>query len=303
MVDIVHHAVIGTAGAVAAAALGHPDFGVAFLLASLVPDLDVLFVAIGKTRFLRLHQGATHSFAGIAAISVVGSVVTSLATGGGFLEIVGGFVAGMSVHVVLDLLNTFGVMLLWPFSRRRFCADAFFFIDLWVLLASVGTLVGLLVGCPPLTSIVGWASFVVAYAAFKTACRLAVRRRFGSETEVPSGVRPLRWFVTRRGVDDTFIGGPCVWVSTVDLPSFREHGRAWYRAPSQELLDELRTGELYPDLEGSLKRFMPVKIKRVGSREIVVTSRCVAVPNFGNRYGETTSEVHSGRVVRETARI
>lgn len=303
MVDIVHHAVIGAAGDIAATALGYPIFGTAFLLASIVPDLDVLFVLLGKTRFLRLHQGATHSFAGIVAISLIIAVSLSLASGGGFLEMLGGFVAGMSLHVVLDLLNTFGVMLLWPFCKRRFCADAFFFVDLWVLLASAGTLAALLAGCPPIPSIVGWTAFILAYSLFKTACRLAIRRRLGTETEVPSGIHPLRWFVTRRGIDDTFFEGPCVWASTVDLPSFREHRRICYRMPSQELLDELRTGKLYPDLEASLKRFMPVKIKRVGSREVLVISRCVAVPNFGNRYGETKSEVHSGKVVHETSRI
>jgi uncharacterized protein (DUF1810 family)/membrane-bound metal-dependent hydrolase YbcI (DUF457 family) len=264
VVDIVHHGVVGAAGVLAANALGYPDFGVAFLLASLAPDLDVLFVTLGKARFLRLHQGATHSLLGQAAISIFGAALMSFSTGGDFPEMLGGFAAGAALHVVLDLLNTFGVMLLWPFCKRRFCADAFFFIDVWVLAASLGTLAGLLVGCPPLASIVAWVAFVVVYAALKIICRLAIRHRLGTDTEIPSGVHPLRWFVTYRGVDDTFVKGPCIWAATVSLPSFEQHRRAWYRAPSQELLDELRTGELYRDLEASLRRFTPVKIKRVG---------------------------------------
>lgn len=303
MVDIVHHAVVGVAGAVAANALGHSDFGIAFAVGSLAPDLDVLFVALGRSRFLRLHQGATHSFLGMALISALSAALLFLGTGGGYFELLAGFLAGMAIHVGLDLLNTFGVMLLWPISSRRICADAFFFIDVWVLLASVLTLAGLLLGCPPMASIAGWVSFVAGYAALRTIGRLAIRRRFGTETEVPSGVHPLRWFVTRSGRDDGFVNKECVWTSTVDLPAFREHGALWYRTPNHSLLEQLRTGPLYRDLEASLRRFMPVKIERIGSQEIVVLSRCVAVPNFGNRYGETVSEIHSGKVVHETARI
>lgn len=302
MVDIVHHAIVGAAGAVAASALGHPDFGAAFLVASLVPDLDVLFVVLGKSRFLRLHQGATHSAVGIAVLSVLGGLAIAAATGAGACEAVLGFLAGMSLHVALDLLNTFGVMLLWPLCSRRFSADAFFFVDVWVLLASLLTLAGLLAGCPPTAAVAGWGSFVIAYSILRTVGRVAIRRRLGTETEVPSGVHPLRWFVTRSGVDDGSVGGPCVWASTVDLPFFRETSKKWFRQPSDELLRELRTGPLYADLEAALKRFMPVRIERTGSMSIVV-SRCVAVPNFGNRYGETRSEIDRGKVVHETARI
>jgi hypothetical protein len=64
----------------------------------------------------------------------------------------------------------------------------------------------------------------------------------------------------------------------------------------------LRTGPIFADLEHALKLFVPVKVV-VDGDTMVVTSRCVAVPNFGNTYGLTVSKILDGRVVDEISHL
>jgi inner membrane protein len=39
---------------------------------------------------------------------------------------------GVALHVLFDLVNSFGVVLLWPFTPRRFELASVFIIDLWI---------------------------------------------------------------------------------------------------------------------------------------------------------------------------
>jgi inner membrane protein len=294
MVDIVHHGIIGVAGAGVASALGQPEMAVGFLLGSLLPDLDVLFIALGKSRFLRLHQGVTHSLAGIPVIGALAAAIFASLAGISFVPMAMGIIAGMALHVILDLMNTFGVRILWPLPRR-ISLDAFFFIDAYVLGASLLFAWAAWFGSHPVAAAAAWAGLVSAYAA----ARVLQRRRIVAEhrltTAVPSGIFPLTWFVTRRehGLVRTGVveglGGCLRWTGTV-------------AEADQTTLAVLRTGPAFADLEAALKMFVPVSVAAEGETKVVL-SRCVAVPNFGNRYGETRSVIAAGKVISEDSRI
>lgn len=292
MVDIVHHGIIGVAGAGVASSLGQPEIAAGFLLGSLLPDLDVLFIVLGKSRFLRLHQGMTHSLLGIP---VLGGLAAALFAGLGgipFAPLVIGIVAGMIVHVLLDLMNTFGVRILWPLPQRV-SLDAFFFIDIYVLAASLIFAAAAWEGSHPVGAAVSWAAFVSAYAA----ARFFRRRRMVAEhrllTAVPSGINPRTWFVTKREAG-------AIRTGVVEGAGLRWTGAVSEASP--EIIGELRKGPLFSDLEAALKLFVPVSVSTDGATTTVV-SRCVAVPNFGNRYGETRSVIAGGKVISEDSRI
>ena len=59
--DIVHHAAIGGIGALALASRDLEVAALAFVAASVLPDLDIAFMVGGKRAYLRNHQGPTHS--------------------------------------------------------------------------------------------------------------------------------------------------------------------------------------------------------------------------------------------------
>ena len=294
MVDVVHHTIVGSAGAAGAHALGHDDVALGFLLGSILPDLDVLFVMLGKSTFLRLHQGVTHSILGMPLLSLLAAALPSSAIDAGFVDVFVGCLAGMVVHVGLDLLNTFGVRVFWPLPARV-SLGAFFFIDVYVLAASASALAALWTGCSVPAIGIAWIAFVAAYAAFRLFWKHLIRRRHGTATEVPSGVFPLTWFVTRKVPDAVEVGLVRGLRRTVEWSSS-------HRVAETSLLSTLRYGPIYSNLERSLKLFVPVSVAVDGATTIV-RSRCVAVPNFGNRYGETVSTIVGGRVTDETARI
>ena len=279
----------------AAHLLGHTEIGMGFLFGSVLPDLDVVFVALGKSRFLRLHQGVTHSPLGIAGLSLAFCLVLSWLGGIPFWPMMAGSVAGMAVHVALDLMNTFGVRLFWPL-RRRFSLDAFFFIDIYALTASCLAVAALLTSYDATSVVSAWALAVVSYAGLRALVRLRIVQRHGLKTAVPSGINPGSWFVTRVDGDGSVECG----IASCFRPDVRWLRR--YPGPDPALLDILRTGPVYGDLEHALKLFIPVSVISDGTGTTVV-SRCVAVPNFGNGYGLTTSRIENGRVTDEVSAI
>lgn len=293
MVDIVHHTIIGIAGAGVAHAIGQDEAAVGFLIGSILPDLDIVFMALGKSRFLRMHQGVSHSLLGMPIIAAAVSAIMHFACGIPFLTLLIGTLIGMVVHVSIDLMNTFGVKVLWP-SKRKFCLDAFFFVDVYVLAASTLFALATWFGDSPVLAAVVWWAFVLSYAGIRYWLSARARRAFDLTTAVPPGVMPFTWFVTQQLAD--------IRVGTVS--GIRPRLRWSDRIPTfgSEILDVLRGGPAFSDLEASLKMFRPVAVASGGDK-VMVTSRCVAVPNFGNRYGETLSTIVDGRVVSENSRI
>ena len=110
------------------------------LISGLAADLDWLSVFRGARAFLRDHRVVTHSLAGAAVIA--------LATAGVFwalgrkhpsapVQFVRALLvcgAGAAGHLLLDLGNSYGVMLLWPFRAKWYAWDLLAPIDPWVLI-------------------------------------------------------------------------------------------------------------------------------------------------------------------------
>jgi inner membrane protein len=114
------------------------------LLAANLPDLDVLAYLRDPLFALTFRRGWTH---GVLAMAVL-----PLALAGGmaawdrlvrrrrrpdgapapFRELLLLSFAGVLSHPLLDLLNTYGVRLLMPFSGRWFYGDTLFIVDPWL---------------------------------------------------------------------------------------------------------------------------------------------------------------------------
>jgi inner membrane protein len=107
---------------------------------ALAPDLDAVVELSGDPMaFLRYHRGFTHSLLGGAAFAFVLALVFARVFPGVPRRRV--FVltlAGVYIHTFLDLLTSYGTMLLWPFSMRRVTLDWLWTVD--------PTLTGILIG-------------------------------------------------------------------------------------------------------------------------------------------------------------
>lgn len=196
--DIVTHAM---SGVVIGAPLlpTRPIAGGCFVLGCVLPDLDVLARLFGKVSFLRWHQTWTHSFVGIAALGGLAFLLADWAGLSG-TEAAAALAAGMLLHVLLDWSNTYGVALLTPMSRKRFCAEWVFFIDAVTVVATTAALAMvlpvLLTGGEPLWQVsAGFLVFLVIYGV----ARFLLRRRAGraapagTNSLVPSALWPWRF--------------------------------------------------------------------------------------------------------------
>jgi inner membrane protein len=118
-----------------------------------LPDLDGLMYLVGtSTDALAFRRGWTH---GILALAVLPLLLTAAVLGWRRLTsrrqrgpapdprwVLALATIGIWSHPLLDLLNTYGVRLLMPFSERWFYGDALFIVDPWVwAVLSLGILV------------------------------------------------------------------------------------------------------------------------------------------------------------------
>jgi inner membrane protein len=110
------------------------------LLASgLVADLDWATRFWGARAFLHGHRTATHSLVGTAAIvAVVAS--TFFVVGRKYPRFAVGILpaalicaVGAGAHLLLDLLNGYGVKLLWPFGAKWYAWDLADSVDAWII--------------------------------------------------------------------------------------------------------------------------------------------------------------------------
>jgi inner membrane protein len=106
------------------------DATIVVVAAALIPDIDVVWsLAEPATAALNRHM-ATHSLVGLAALSMACGVVARLAfrrLSWATYAALAGF--GLLAHVGLDLVNAFGVGLLYPFSPVRYELPLVFVVD------------------------------------------------------------------------------------------------------------------------------------------------------------------------------
>lgn len=126
----------GIAGAVIAKAGFSKRLGrigiVAGVISSIIPDADIIFKFFGDESFLRHHRGIGNSLFLMFPIAIflafIFNRISKKKNFGAFFLLALLEIAG---HNFLDLQTSFGTMLLYPFSDRRFSLDLVFIIDFY----------------------------------------------------------------------------------------------------------------------------------------------------------------------------
>src|ERR1700722_12806119 len=109
------------------------------LVSGLIADVDWVTRLVGAETFLRGHRTATHSLVGTAAIIAAVAAVSWFAGRKYPKYSVRIFPAlaicaiGAGAHLLLDMLNGYGVKLLWPFSPKWYAWDLADSVDFWIL--------------------------------------------------------------------------------------------------------------------------------------------------------------------------
>lgn len=135
--DSITHALSGVVMAKAGLAQRYGRGTTLFLVvAASLPDIDAALGLFVDDAYL-YRRGFTHSVVGLPLLALGAAAVMRLFTKAiPFAALLAMGLAAMVVHVLLDLLNSYGVMVLFPFSTHRFELAWTFIIDLvfWVVL-------------------------------------------------------------------------------------------------------------------------------------------------------------------------
>jgi len=102
-------------------------------IAANLPDIDILVFATGVPS-VAFRRGITHGVAAQLVLPVAFAGLMWLISGrrARFGWLLALSYIGVVTHVFLDLLNTYGVRLLSPWSQRWFYGDALFIVDVWL---------------------------------------------------------------------------------------------------------------------------------------------------------------------------
>src|SRR5262245_60501801 len=123
---------------------------VTLLVAANLPDVDGLSYVFGRgTDGLAFRRGWTHGILAMALwpllltaiVLLVAKLTRNKLAGVRWRWLLLLAAIGVWSHPLLDLLNTYGVRLLMPFSSRWFYGDALFIIDPWIWVLLIGGIV------------------------------------------------------------------------------------------------------------------------------------------------------------------
>ncbi len=208
--DIITHGVSGAL--LARAAFDGPAreaATVALTAGALVPDLDFLLLLRSRYAYLTGHRGITHSVFGIPLIApLLAALLHGIGPPASYLFYLGLVALGMGLHVVFDLITSWGTMLLAPVSRRTFHGSWISFRNRPFVFSLWGALAVSFFLDARWSSALCAAALCVAFAmmAVAGAAQAVARRRFREALEAagitpikvegfPSGDRLLTWSI------------------------------------------------------------------------------------------------------------
>jgi len=116
-----------------------PSVAIAMLVAGTVADIDSLSKFAGPSAFLSFYRTYCHSLPAALLFSLLVTFPFLLRRSGPTekqispLPIFIAALAASVLHLLMDLCQSTGVELFWPFSSRRFALDWVAPLDLWIL--------------------------------------------------------------------------------------------------------------------------------------------------------------------------
>ena len=129
--DNVSHTLAGWALSRAAGSARPPGTTLALVLASNLPDIDIVLQARSDAAYLLYHRGLTHSLLGLALLpaALAGGLWWGYRGRTRFRWFALACACGVALHLLYDVVTSWGTMLLYPFSARRYALDWLFIVD------------------------------------------------------------------------------------------------------------------------------------------------------------------------------
>lgn len=139
--DNLTHTLTGVA--LAQSGLGRTSRGAtaALVLASNIPDVDLVFGLQGAAAYLQHHRDLSHSVVGGPLLALALALGLRIALRGSrFVGLFLSALVGVGAHVAMDLATSYGTRVLSPFNATFYAWDLVFIVDP-IILAVLGTTV------------------------------------------------------------------------------------------------------------------------------------------------------------------
>ncbi len=103
-------------------------------LGAMLPDLDIIAHVKGRLNYLLKHRGASHSLIALTGMALgLSTALYIVYPTTSWTTVFFWTLLGTMSHGIMDLLNSYGAELLWPFSRKKITVDMIMLSDPVVL--------------------------------------------------------------------------------------------------------------------------------------------------------------------------
>lgn len=101
--------------------------------AAMFPDIDIVYRIKGLPTYILNHRALSHSFVGVIAAGIlIGAIMGRFDEERRYLAWIGACWVALFSHQLLDLITSYGTVVLYPFSLTRFYLDWVFVIDFFL---------------------------------------------------------------------------------------------------------------------------------------------------------------------------
>ncbi|MEM4259743.1 MAG: metal-dependent hydrolase [Candidatus Woesearchaeota archaeon] len=107
------------------------------IIASLIPDIDILLAIFEDKHYIKHHRNITHGPLGIIILAGILSYIFSFFIKD-FITLFVIAVFTIVVHIALDLTNAYGTRILSPFKEKLYALDILPETDPWIYLMLIG---------------------------------------------------------------------------------------------------------------------------------------------------------------------
>jgi len=184
--------------------------GAAIVMGSIAPDLDNVLMLAGDTTYLEYHRVISNSLPGMFVLSLACAFAAGMIWKDGGLRGPGGkrglwklwalAFASVSVHIIFDLLNSYGMKPFWPVSDGWHALDAVFIVDPFMTVPIILAIVLMKMGRNRMRVLAALAVFITVYAGGRVALHHEavshIREANPGAVRVgafPSPLNPLEW--------------------------------------------------------------------------------------------------------------
>lgn len=184
------------------------------IAANVLPDIDVVLKLKSNATYINNHRGVTHSvvFAILWVILLSGIALLKSPENYMYYVIVAAF--GICAHIFTDLLNGYGVQLLWPFRKKWIALGITYTFDAVFLISHIVTLIIMYLFSLKATVVIPILySFIALYILVEFILHYRLRKllilKYGKYKRLilQSKSRPLQWKYVYETTDKNFYMG------------------------------------------------------------------------------------------------